>query len=264
MDNETNSKNEPDTTILRKAGLTESQARGYLALIENGQLSPAELAEKTDESRTNGYMICEKLEKLGLATKKDGKKVLYVPAHPSALEILAEHRRKAVQRAETEVKQGIDPLISLFYAATEMPGARTLQGIDGIKEVYADTLKAKQDIYFLRTVADEVDMGLEYLNNYRKKRAELGIHTYALTPWTEHTQSRMTNGEDKAMLFHRTVLPKDAYTAPVEIDIYGNKTAFISFGETQMATIIDSPAIAESMRQLMQLFASQIAQSQQL
>ena len=47
----------PETTILRKAGLTESQAKGYLALIEHGALSPAELAEKTGENRTNGYMI---------------------------------------------------------------------------------------------------------------------------------------------------------------------------------------------------------------
>ena len=50
-----------DTNILQKAGLTESQAKGYLALIKNGALSPVELAKKTDESRTNGYMICEKL-----------------------------------------------------------------------------------------------------------------------------------------------------------------------------------------------------------
>ena len=67
-----------DTTILRKAGLTESQAKGYLALIQHGALTPAELAEKTGETRTNGYMICEKLEQLGLATKKDGKKTVYL------------------------------------------------------------------------------------------------------------------------------------------------------------------------------------------
>lgn len=251
-----------DTTILRKAGLTESQAKGYLALIEHGTLSPTELADKTGESRTNGYMICDKLEKLGLAAKKEGTKALYSPAHPSALETLAERRRKAIQRAETEVKQGIDPLISMFYATTEMPGARTLQGIEGIKAVYADTLKTKQDIYFLRTTADEVDMGLEYLNDYRKKRAELGIHTYALTPTTATSQQRIRSNEDANMLFHRTLLPINTYTAPVEIDIYGNKVAFISFGETQMATIIDSPVIAESMRQLMQLLANQLAQTQ--
>lgn len=259
MDTDSTAANPIDTTILRKAGLTESQAKGYLALIQHGALTPTELADKTGESRTNGYMICDKLVALGLATKKEGPKALYSPNHPSALETLAERRRKAIQRAETEVKQGIDPLINLFYAATEMPGARTLQGIEGIKEVYADTLKTKQDIYFVRTIADVPDLGRDYLDNYRERRAALGIHTYALTPHTETAHRHQSTGTDETMLFHRTYLPNDSYTAPVEIDIYGNKVAFISFGETQMATVVDSPVIAESMRQLMQLLVNQLA-----
>lgn len=243
-----------DTTILRKAGLTESQAKGYLALIEHGSLSPAELADKTGENRTNGYMICEKLEKLGLATKKDGKKAVYAPSHPSALETLAEQRRKVLVRNEQTVKQGLSPLIDMFYSATEMPGARTLQGIDGIKEVYADTLETPdKSIYLLRTTADTPDLGLEYLNTYRQARADAGVTTYALTPDTDIARQHAMSGEDKAMRFHRTFLPEDSYTAPVEIDVYGSKIAFISFGETQMATIIDSPAISEAMRQIMRL-----------
>lgn len=265
MDTDPTATDPIDTAILRKAGLTESQAKGYLALIQHGTLTPTELATKTGESRTNGYMICEKLEKLGLATKKESAgqraKALYSPAHPSALETLAERRRKAIQRAETEVKQGIDPLINMFYAATEMPGARTLQGIEGIKEVYADTLKTKEAIYFVRTIADVPDLGRDYLDSYRNQRAALGIHTFALTPHTEKAHHHQSTGLDKEMLFHRTYLPDDTYTAPVEIDVYGNKVAFISFGETQMATIIDSPAIAEAVRQLMQLLANQLAQT---
>lgn len=246
----------PDTAILRKAGLTESQAKGYLALIEYGELSPAELAEKTNENRTNGYMICDKLEKLGLATKKESagqrKKTLYTPNHPSALETLAEKRRKAIQRAETEVKQGIDPLIDMFYAATEMPGARTLQGIDGIKEVYADTLKSTdKTIHLLRTTADGPTLGHDYYNDYRKKRAVAGISTYALTPMTEISYQHVKSGEDEKLLYFRTPIPLDSYTAPVEIDVYGNRVAFIAFGDTQMATIIDSRPIADAMRQIL-------------
>ena len=45
-------------------------------------------------------------------------------------------------------------------------------------------------------------------------------------------------------------MPQDAYTAKVEIDVYGNKVALIAFGETEMATIISSPAISDSMRQI--------------
>lgn len=243
-----------DTTILRKAGLTESQAKGYLALIEHGQLSPVELAEKTDESRTNGYMICEKLEKLGLASKKEGKKALYTPTHPSALEVLAEKRRKILVRNEQEVKGGLSPLIDMFYRLREEPGARTLQGIEGIRSVYADTLRTPdKKIFLLRTAADSAssNLGREFFDNYRQNRADSGIDTYAITPMNEISYKHMLSGEDTLLRYHRTPLPDNTYTAPVEIDVYGDKVALIAFGDTQMATIITSPPIAEAMRQVL-------------
>lgn len=247
-----------DTSILRKAGLTESQAKGYLALIEHGALSPADLADKIGESRTNGYAIADKLVTLGLATKKDGSKAAYEANHPSALEALAEKRRKVLVKNEQDVKHGLSPLIDFFYSHSEAPGTRVLQGIEGIKQVYADTLLTKQDIYLVRTTADTIDLGIDYLDNYRKKRADAGIHTYALAPDTEIGRKHAESGEDEKMLFHRTIVPDNAYVAPVEIDVYGNKVALISYSETQMATIIDSPPIAEAMRQILQLLTQQL------
>lgn len=261
MDEQTNTTNPSTVDIIRKAGLTESQARGYLALIEHGALSPAQLAEKTGESRTNAYMICDKLASLGLASKKDVKKATYSPNHPSALETLAEKRRKALVRNEQEVKNNLSSLIDLFYTTNELPGTRTLQGIEGIKEVYLDTLREKQEIYLLRTTADTPDLGIHYLDNYREQRAGVGIHTYALTPFTPIGLQHKQSGEDDKKLFHRTFLPDHTYTAPVEIDVYGDKVALIAFGDTQMATIIDSPPIAEAMRQVLRLLAATLQAS---
>ncbi len=242
-----------DTSLLRKAGLTESQAKGYLALIEHGALTPAQLAETTGETRTNAYAVADKLVELGLASKTDGRGVTYSPAHPSALEILAEKRRKILVRNEQEVKQGISPLIDLFYATTAQPGTRTLQGVEGIKEVYDDTLKAKQDIYLVRTTADVPDLGLEYLDSYRQRRADAGIDTYALTPDSPIARQHRDSGADERLRFHRTMIAQDTYTAPVEINVYGNKVALLAYGKTQMATIITSPPVAEAMRQLLGL-----------
>jgi len=248
--------------ILKKAGLTESQAKGYLALVENGDLTPNELAKISGENRTNAYAIVDKLVSLGLATKKDSSKAIYIANHPSAIETLAERRRKAIVRNELEVKQGLSPLIDLFYANHELPGTRTLQGVDGIKEVYADTLRTKKDIYLVRTTADYSVLGLDYLEDYREKRAAAGIHTYGLTTYTKYGYKASTDGTDEQMLFIRTFMPEQSYTAPVEIDIYANKVAFISFGETQMATIIDSPTIAEAMRQIVKLLSEHLAADQ--
>lgn len=247
-----------ELNILMKAGLTESQAKGYLALIENGDLSPAGLAKITGETRTNAYAIADKLVGYGLAIKKDGQKAIYTANHPSALEALAERRRKLLVKNEQDVKQGLSPLIDLFYAHNELPGTRTLQGIDGIKEVHDDILSTQKNTYLIRSVADSVVLGSDYFHDYRIKRAKLGIKTYALTPVTEHALKRSRSGEDEINLFHRVFLPGEAYTAPVDINVYGDKVAFISFGETQMATIINSPTIAKAMRQIMILLRKHI------
>ena len=138
-----------------------------------------------------------------------------------------------------------------------MPGARTLEGIEGIEEAHNDVLRTKKDVYLLRTVADKAlgdDNQMDsYLRYYRDQLPILKINTYALTPVTKEGVKNAKPGRDKAVLFHRTWMDGEDYTSPMEIMVYGDKVAMIAFGETQMATIITSPIIAEAMRQILKI-----------
>lgn len=238
--------------IAQKAGLTASQAKVYIALIKEDELTPAQMAEFSGESRENCYSIAKRLVELSLAEKTDGRKTTYRALNPSALQSLAENRRRIIQRNEVYVKQNIDSMMQLFYANSEMPGAHTIEGMDGIREVYNDMLHTKDDIYFLRTDFDKALGNAEegFLKRFRERRSENGITTYALTPDYPEARRYAKDGTDKAMRFNRIFMPADAYTGKVEIDVYGNKVAMIAFGETEMATVISSPAIAEAMRQI--------------
>lgn len=240
-----------DTTILRKAGLTESQAKGYLALIEHGALTPASLAEKTGESRTNGYMICEKLEQLGLATKKDAKKSVYAPNHPSALEVLAERRRKLLMRNEQEVKSGLQNLIDTYYKKAEMPGVRYLQGEDGQKKIYDDIISQKQPICLIRTPNERKFFGKQPVKEFIANRKKYNIPVDGLTPLMD--DSNFNPKKDKDNLLNRQFMPYESYTAPVEVDIYGERVGFIAYGDTLTGVIIDNPHIADAMRQIFTL-----------
>lgn len=251
--------------IVKKAGLNEAQAKVYLALVENGTLSPAKLAEITGEKRENCYNITKRLEELKLVEKTNDKKMSYRALNPSGLEVLAEKRRRAVQHNEQILKQGMDSLLGLFYANNELPGSRTLQGLEGIKEAYNDALRTKKDVYLIRTVADQM-IGIDedhgsFLHNYREQLPKLGMHTYAVTPDTPHARKLAKSGRDQEINFHRTFMPLEAYTAPVAVHIYGDKVAFIAFGDTQMTTIIISPVIAEAMRQIHGMLTSYYQQN---
>ncbi len=243
--------------ILKKAGLSEAQTKIYGCLLKNGAMTPTELASKTKQSRENCYMVAKRLVELGLIEQTKNKKVTYRVLNPSALETLVEKRRKLMAKNEKIVKDNISSLLDIFYANNEMPGSRTLEGIEGIKEVYNDNLRVKKDIYLIHTINNS-DLGRDedidsFIHNYRDQRSLLGIHTYALTPATKHKIKRFSEARDQATNFHRVWMPEDDYTMSVEIQAYGDKVALITIGETQMATIITSPVIAEAMRQILKI-----------
>ena len=243
-----------ELSVIKKAGLTDSQAKIYLALLRNGTLTPAQMAEQTGEKRENCYNIAKRLEELNLVEKAGSKKANYRPLNPSNLEILAENRRKVIQKNEQFVKNNMSALLNVFYANNEAPGSRTLDGIEGVEEAYKDALRVKKDVYLIRTQADsqlgtDDDMN-SFLRKYRDQLPKLKIHTYALTPDHPKARKMAASGRDQEINFHRTFMPMDAYTAPVAIHIYGNKVAFIQFGETPMTTIIESPFLSEAMRQI--------------
>ena len=241
--------------LAQKAGLSASQAKVYIALIKEQKLTPAQMAEFSGESRENCYSIAKRLVELNLAEKTTDRKTSYRALNPSALQAFAENRRRAIQRNELYVKQNIDSIMQLFYANSEMPGAHTIEGMDGIREVYNDMLHTKDDIYLLRTSFDSALGNAEegFLYRFRTQRAQNGIITYALTPDYPEARKYAQDGTDAKMNFNRVFMPTDAYTGKVEIDIYGNKVAMIAFGETEMATVISSPAIADAMRQILKM-----------
>jgi HTH-type transcriptional regulator, sugar sensing transcriptional regulator len=235
--------------LLQEIGLNPSQARVYLALIEKGALTPPAAADAAQENRTNAYMVLEQLAALGLAEKvEEAKKLTYQATNPINLEKVSEKRRRAVMDAETRVKQAMPTLLSYYYSFTEKPGVRYFEGKEGILNVFEDMLRTKQPLRIIRSPNASLTAITKSENsrtNFITKRIKLGITAEAITP-TPTTNA----AKDAAQLYTRHFIGTDAYTAPVEINIYGNKVALISFGEEVIGTIIESKQIAEAFGQI--------------
>ncbi len=234
--------------MIQKAGLTKPQATVYLTLMQNGSMTPAEIAEQTNETRTNVYALLNKLEQLHLVRNIGQKTARYQAENPANLEVLAEKRRKLISKNEQELKGGMSALLDLFYAHNEAPGSRTLTGCEGIKEVHRDVIRTGETVYLIRTPFDSKYDDL--IQIFRERRVAKGIKTIALTPATPHAKQYATDGTDEKFLFERTMMPLDAYTSPIEIMIYGKKVALISYGEAEIVTVITSPQIAAAFREI--------------
>jgi predicted transcriptional regulator len=238
-----------NTELLQQIGLNPLQAKAYIALIKSGSLAPASLAAKIKTTRTNAYSLLDKLVELGLAKKIDeNKKLTYRPENPIALEKLARRHREAALEQEKLIQTNMPSLLNYFHTYSEQPGVRFFQGKDGIEEIYKDQLRTKQPLYILRSWKDRDFFGKGVYSIWRKRPAKYGIPTNMLSPDVPDANNDLEL--DRKLLWTRTWMKQEDYTAPVEWNVYGDKVSIISFGEEAIGTIIESPQIAESVRQM--------------
>lgn len=241
-----------DIEVLTQTGLSEIQAKIYLYLIRYGQNTSAEIAKGIGENRTTVYSALDRLVKLGVITQKDkGKIAAYTPNHPSVLEGLAEKRLRQVARQAKNLEGNLPALINYYNEYQSKPGATTFYGQEGVKMIWDKVLATKETYYFVRSRYDEI-ADLEALEEFKKARVEAGIESEDITP-SEFTNNTNKEMKDKFLLT-RTLLPPEEYDSPVEIDIFGDNVAFINYSKNGMSTLIESPEIADAMRQMF-LFA---------
>jgi len=238
-----------DIKLLTDIGLNKTQAKAYIALVKQGSLTPPALAKLINETRTNAYTVLDKLTELGLAKKSErDKKLIYKVENPVALEkLVIANRHEALER-EKKIKNAMPTLLNYFYTYSEQPGVRFFQGKEGIEDIYKDQLHTGKTIRVIRSWKDRDFFGKGVYSIWRKRPAKHGIPTIMLSP--DVPDANNDPELDKKLLFSRTWMNKNDYTAPVEWDIYGDKVSIISFGEEAIGMIIESPQIADSMRQL--------------
>lgn len=238
--------------LLQELGLTKSQAITYLTLVQHGAMTPPDIAKKTQQTRTNTYMILARLEELSLVERVAGAhKVTYQAENPITLEDLADKRKKHLYEVEERVKANMPQLLSYFYSITEKPGVRLLQGEEGVEGVYNDILRAKEDIYVLRSASRSESrlLSSEFFSDYKKKRAALGIKTELFAQ--DIPSARNKPATDKDNLIERHWVSPEKYNQPVEIDVFGDQVAFFIFGEEIMSVVLNSKPAAEAMRQVL-------------
>lgn len=239
---------------LTAAGLTKTEANCYQQLLTQADWLPAQLALSVGEARTNIYKILDKLVSMGLAEKFDSsKKIHYRACSPQLLLGMAQQKRQDMLQSEQLLQEQVKHLTKQYFMVSDQPGVRFFQGSDSIKSVFDDMLQTKQDIYLIRSPHDEQFYSADFFTDFKKKRAKLQINTHILSP--DVPSSVHNPVHDRLHNMFRTWVPKDAYTAPVEWNIYGNKIAIISYGQEAFATVLDSPQVAESLRQLFRIIS---------
>lgn len=242
--------------ILQNLGLTDKEPDIYLELIKLSSAQPASIiAQRLSMNRTTVYKTLLKLAQMGLVSKtmKHGITCFLVEEPEKQLEDLLIKRQRNLDELNKHFGEMIPEIKDMQQHELLMPKMRYYEGIEGVKRVYEDTLIEKDAIYSFENLQSMDDGIKKYLlNDYLPRRIEKEIFAHVITP--KNKDNAVFRTEDKECFRETRFFPKNPFLVEIEINVYGEKTAFFSYKTEEMfAVILESPAIANSMKAIFNL-----------
>lgn len=231
---------------LEKLDLNDKESKVYLALLELGEANIQRIAKKSGVKRTTVYDVLENLKAKGLLSSVTrNKKVLYSAEDPRTLEEKLEEKKNTLKRIMPE-------LLSIANALDKKPKIRFFEGLEGIKEVYKDTLNYPNQEMLAWVSPQAANFDLKFLDDfYLPRRIEKRIWVRAIAPDENFIQN--FKSLDEKSLRRTKLVSISQFPIEVEIDLYGkDKTAIMSFQE-KIGLIIESKKIYITLKSIFEM-----------
>ncbi len=228
--------------VLTNIGLSDKEAKVYLAALELGPSPASDIALRARLNRVTTYDILTKLTQKGFINPYMQNRIKYfAPLDPDI--VRSDYRQKYMN-----LKTAL-PELRRLHGKTAHPRIRYYEGIEGVKKVYADTLTSKTEILNYTDSKAIWKFWPNYDHEYVKERARRKIYLRGITPRSEISQEMIEKNKETNREIR--VIDPDKFSFENEINIYDDKVAIISFGEDEiLGMIIENPEIANTQRSI--------------
>jgi HTH-type transcriptional regulator, sugar sensing transcriptional regulator len=234
-----------NTKILEEIGLTDSEIKVYLALLELGSSKKGPIVKKAGITSSKIYEVIDKLIERGLASYVVKDKVKYFnAAPPSRIKDYLKEKENQIKKQETELDKLL-PSLELKQKLTEKEtDAEVYRGWRGMQTVYNDlveSLKSKDEFYIFGasrgTDTKKVKSFYTRFNN-RVKQKKLKANII----FNENARGNVPNVKEIGKVKYLD------QTTPSEILIYKNKTAVVLLEKEPLIILIRGESIAKSFK----------------
>lgn len=228
-------------------GLSKKEAEVYLSLVKTNQATASEIAEDLNMKRSSVYIYLTELKKYGLVFSSfQNKKSYFVAENPYKLLSLAERKRQQAQKQEEKIMDIIPMIKSLSKQAKILPKVKHYEGIEGMWTVLEQSLKVKQDQYFIGSFETILKiLGREnFTKNYTDKRYKLGNKIYNITDQFKQPQRDYFSDPNFREIKY---LPKNIKTSS-SVWFYGDKFILFSSNKPYSTTVVESIEITSLLR----------------
>lgn len=233
-------------TTLIKLGLSEKEAKVYLAALELAQDTVQNISKKAGVNRPTTYVILDSLTKLGLVyTIEEAGKTKYCANSPKELELILNRRQKKIAEDQEELLDTMPQLEALFNSSGTKPAIRYYAGYEGQIAMREDASLTVDEVIYSFVDLDNLRHAFPKYSSEQergrvsKKRASKVIFT--------SDQGKEANQDDKEMMRESRYIPKDLFPLGGSVTIHPqNFRIYISIYKDQfLGIVIDSKDISD-------------------
>lgn len=229
---------------LGQFGLDYKEDDVYLALLQLGASGATEIARKAGIKRTTVYDVLANLRMKGLVSEViKNKKRIFVAEDPQKLDKLIDEKKNTLAEIMPILK-------SMHNTKGTKTKVKYYEGVEGLKDIYRDTLSCRGVLLAFVTENIIKHLGEDFADEYKQKRKKAQIEVKMIAPDTEEIKKELKTASKD--LRTARMVSRNEFPFTIEMNIYGNKVAFMSF-EEKMGVIVESTAIADNMKLLFEL-----------
>jgi sugar-specific transcriptional regulator TrmB len=214
-------------------GLTKTEAKIYLMLLELSKAQAGVLSRKTGIHRRSIYDALDRLIEKGLVSYIiENDKRFYVATDPKRIQEIIDGQKEDVYEImpllQAKFLEHKDKQETLFY-----------RGREGIKTIFEDQIRDGKDVYIIGAARDAKELMKFYIPHYTNKRIKKKIKLHALYAGEKH--------KNKVPLSTVRYLPQ-SFASLVSTNIWGDKACIILWLNDPVAIMIKQPDIAKTFR----------------
>lgn len=237
--------------FLQDIGLSDKEAKVYLALLAVDSYSVAELATKTGINRTTVYPLLDSLieKKLVIEVKID-KKTHYQAESPERIETYVKNQQTRLEEQSKILSEIIPRMKSISRETGEKAIVKYMDGREGILRSIKDYYTSSDEggtayLFYSKDLIQEV-FGPQDTNNARKTRIGQKIITKSIYNYSKGEIPSDETGE-------RIRIDEKKYPIKCDIGIYKDKVRIHTLGKNLSAIFIKNQDVADSLKILFEI-----------
>jgi len=230
---------------LKIYGLSEKEAKVYLALIKLGRGTVNALAEKADLVRTTTYDILKSLREKSLVSSADINNVLYFESSsPDELTNRLDEKKERIKKIIPELKkikevQPIRPEVQLF------------EGKEGVKTVFKEILREAKPTIAIANNKQMVKLIPYFAHYFIKQRATKKIPLRIICEPSQFSKTMLKNKDTKEYRKTRTL--ESCNGIFLNEYVFGDKVAILdSEADEPVGILITHKEFAKTQRILLE------------